>query len=321
MESSRKTVLVTGAGGFIGHHIVNEFVARGWRVFALVRRSLPDDLSSWEQVTRITGDLAQPGFAQAALRDMGLRPDVVVHAAGLASDTGPDRLYRRINYEAVTELAGLPGEKFIFISSTDVYGIKDFSGEDEDALPYETKPLSPYPRYKIMSEQWIRANLPPERYVIIRPAAVYGEGDRTIGRRVVDFLSHSPWIVHFGPWKGRNRWPAADVGNVARVSLAVAETGEFDGQAINIIDEERMTMDEFYRRVAREHLPGRTWKSVTLPFWTGRLLGAASTLLANMLGRTVPFFDPTYYAVHHIASNLDWSCERQNRALASLRRD
>ncbi len=315
MALSDKTVLITGAGGFIGHHIVNRFVEYGWKVYALVHRSLPDDMAAWEHVTRVHGDLLDPEIVNKVAGQMGERPSVVVHVAGLACDTGPDRLYRRLNYETVKEFARLPLDKLVYISSTDVYGIKDFNGESEDDLPYETKPLSPYPKYKIISEQWIRENMPPERYVILRPAAVYGEGDKTIGKRVVDFLSSSPFIIHFGKWKGQNIWPAADVVTLSKVALTVAGTSLFDGEAVNIVDQERVTMDEYYRKAAKEYLPGKRFKSVTLPFWVGKLLGRISTGLSNMLGKTDPVFDPSFYAVHHVASNLDFSCEKQGRVL------
>ena len=45
-----KTVLVTGAGGFIGLNTVKEFSQNGWRVLALVRKNIPDELKSLENL-------------------------------------------------------------------------------------------------------------------------------------------------------------------------------------------------------------------------------------------------------------------------------
>ncbi|WP_424245954.1 nucleoside-diphosphate-sugar epimerase [Elusimicrobium posterum] len=315
MKLLNKTVLITGAGGFIGHHIVRVFSIHGARVYALIHKNLPPEFETMQNVTVIKGSISAPGILADILNQIGGAPDIVVHAAGLASDVGADKIYKELNYESVKKFASFAKKKFIFISSSDVYGIKDFNGEDEDSLPYETRPLSPYPKYKIESEKWLKANLPKNKYAILRPAAVWGEGDKTIGRRFVSFLSASPFIFNFGKWKGQNRWPAADVENVAKVAYVCAAYNDFDGQAINIIDEEHISIDAYYRRVGAKYLPGKKFTSVTLPFWFGKFLGFISTTLSNMLGRTVEVFDPSYYAVHHVASNLDLSCERQNKAL------
>ncbi len=309
MELSAKTILVTGAGGFIGRHIVNIFAEHGWTIYAFVHRNLPKEFENFENIKIIKGDISDPNI----LDKITIRPEVIVHAAGLASDVGADEIYRKLNFESTKTFAKIPHKKFIFISSTDVYGIKDFNGENEDELPYETKPLSPYPKYKIESEKWVKANL--QNYVIIRPAAVWGEGDKTIGRRVVSFLRTSPVIINFGKWRGKNRWPLADVKNVAKVIYATSVLDDFNNEAINIIDEKRTTAEQYYRQVAAEYLPGKTFKTINLPIWLGKAIGLFSTILSNLLGRTTEIFDPTYYSVCHIASNLDFSCEKQNRVL------
>lgn len=312
---SSNTVLITGAGGFIGHHIVREFAKHNWTVYALIHRQLPPELDRFPNVHIIKGSITDKDILTKITTVIGQRPEVVVHAAGLASDVGPDCLYKALNFESVKTFAGLPTHKFVYISSSDVYGIKDFHGEDEDTLPFETRPLNPYPKYKIESEKWLRANLPADKYVILRPCAVYGEGDKSIGNRVIEFLAFSPAIVYFGKWKGQNRWPAAAVEKAAQVAYVGACCSDFDGQAINIIDPEYTTLEAFYRKIAAEHFPNKKFISITLPFWVGKLLGRISTMLSNRLGRLRPLFDPSLYAVYTIASNLDFSCARQQKAL------
>lgn len=312
MASLSKTVLITGAGGFIGRYIVEIFAKHQWKVYALVRNNLPEEFLKNSNIVIINGDILSKNILSEIMETTKEQPEIVIHAAGLASDVGNDEVYRKINLESVKTFSRLPSEKFIFISSTDVYGIKDFHGEDEDSLPYETKPLSPYPKYKIESEKWIKKNIEKNKYVLIRPAAVWGEGDKTLLRRVVGFLKVSPFIVNFGKWNGTNRWPLADVKNVAKVAYTVANCNDFDGEAINIIDEKKTSINEYYQQTGAKYFPEKTFKSITLPFWLGKMIGRVSTLLSNLLGRTTELFDPTFYSVHHVACNLDFSCKKQN---------
>ena len=303
MTSPAGHVLVTGAGGFIGGHVARRFATEGWRVTGLVHRRKPADPVPGADY--VTGDISDA----ASLRELvgSLAPDVIVHAAALASDVGPDKLFRRLNYESVVTLAPLARRKFVFISTADVYGIRDFSGEDVSTLRFDDNLRNPYPRYKIKSELWLKANLPPERFACIRPAAVWGPGDETLERRVADFLRNSPFIFHFGKWRGRNRWPLADVRRVAEAAWLAATTSRWDGDGVTVIDSRRITADEFYRETAARLFPGRKFRTVCLPMWLGACIGRLSSALANMLGRTHVLFDPSYYALRTVSSNLDFT--------------
>ncbi len=296
-----KHVLVTGAGGFIGLNTVKEYVSAGWHVFALVHKNIPDELKNMTNVEIIQGDVTSESFVTG----LNLEVDVVAHIAGLASDIGSDKIFRKINFEPIKYLSKIPKNKIVYVSSSDVYGIKDFENADEKT-PLCEYPKNPYPHYKILSENWLRENC--QHYVIIRPAAVWGEGDKTLENRFIDFLKTSPFIIHFGKWKGSNRWPLANVKNVAKTIVAVSEFDDYDSQAITIIDPEKTTIDEYYRKLAKKYFPEKSFKSITLPMWTGKFIGFISSLLGK-LSRNLAF-DPTYYAVHHVSSNLDFSSDK-----------
>lgn len=304
-----KKVLVTGAAGFIGQNVVKAYIEHGWFVYALVHKNIPQELTSLKNVEIIKGDIAEASSI--------LLPavDVVAHVAGIASDIGKDEDFRRVNFESIKYLSQIAGKKFVYVSTSDVYGIMDFINADENT-PLKEYPQNPYPKYKIMSENWLRENC--RRYVIIRPAAVFGEGDKTLEKRVVDFLKTSPYIVHFGKWKGKNRWPLANVKNVANTIVAVSEFDDFNNQAITIIDSKKTTIDEYYREIAARYFPDKKFKNLYLPLWVGKFLGIISTALSNLFNLRQPLFDPTFYAVHHVSSNLDFSSAKMEKALSLL---
>ena len=306
-------VLVTGAAGFIGRYAVGEFLAAGWRVFALVHRTRTPELVALAErspVTILEGDITRYESVAAAVDrvfEASGSLAAVAHCAGRASDTGRDREFRMTNYESVVHLARVmkerPVGRLVFVSTSDVYGLRDFCGEEE--LPL-AEARHPYPRYKIAAERHLRANLAPDRFAIVRPAAVWGVGDPTFVPRIVSFLRSSPWIVHFGSWRGANRWPLAHVRNVAKAIRLCAEIPAAGGRAITVLDDERTTVDEWYRMLCKGHLPGKARRSVTLPRWAGTLIGAPVSALSNLLNLDHPFMDPSLYAAWTVSSNLDF---------------
>lgn len=164
-------ILVTGASGFVGPHVVARLLAEGYRVRVAQRRAQPTQ-DGVEAV--VTGDLAQPLDWSAALDGV----DHVVHMAGLAH-AGPgldEMLYRRINTDATLELAEAAVAagigRFVNLSS-----IKALSGAfdgpplDDAAVP---APDGAYGRSKLASEQGLaRRDLD---WVSLRPVLVYGPG-------------------------------------------------------------------------------------------------------------------------------------------------
>ena len=307
----QKSVLVTGAGGFIGLNTVKMYSKYGFKVYALVHHNIPEELKTLNNVEIIKGDVTDRNFMEQSDQKF----DIIAHVAGLASDIGSDKKFQKINFEPITFLAKLPKEKIVYVSSSDVYGIKDFDNADENT-PLLEFPKNPYPRYKIKSENWLREN--GKNYVIIRPAAVWGEGDKTLENRVIEFLRTSPFIIHFGRWHGKNRWPLANVENVAKTIVAVSVFNDFDKQAITIIDPEKTTIDGYYRHVAQKYFPDKEFKTLTLPFFMGKILGLISTVVSNLFKLKQPIYDPTFYAVHHVSSNLDFSSEKMLKAISLL---
>ena len=316
MKPQQREVLITGASGFIGFETVRLFIERGWFVRAWTHRSCRFELSEYEQQGKLdilSGDLADATALTRAFAGKPL-PEAVVHCAGFASDIGPERHFQRANFESVKVLADWVAQtkinRLVFVSTTDVYGLRDFSGETEDELSFDQSPWNFYPRYKILAEEMLRERLPQEQWSIIRPAAVWGSGDRTLTPRFRDFLSWSPWILHFGCWRGQNRWPLAHVRNVALSCFLAATRAEASGCAIQVVDSRQLSIDAFYRAVGATHFPTRHYRSMTLPLWFGKLLGWSVSAISNMLNLEHAFMDPSLYAMYSVSCHLDFSNRR-----------
>jgi nucleoside-diphosphate-sugar epimerase len=245
----------------------------------------------------------------------GIREEIpaIVHFAGRASDVGFDSEFRQNNFESVKNMVVITKDfnvgRLVFISTTDVYGMSDFHGEAEDELTFPKKAGNPYPRYKIMAEKHIRETLAPDRYCIIRPAAVFGEDDPTLTARFISFLKYSPFIVHFGKWKGQNRWPMVHVDDVALAAYIGTFHEKAAGLSINVIDNKRITVDQFYRLICGLYFPGRSYRSITLPLWCGYAFGFLISAISNVFNLKKPFMEPSLYAVQTLSHNLDFSGE------------
>ncbi len=352
-EVAGEHAIITGATGFIGAACVREFIARGWRVTALghergngpaggsnranghARRgdSQARALHAAGRLESVRGhprlDLASCSIADRdalvqVLADCVARAGgcrALVHCAGRATDVGWDRRFRAANLIGVQNVCHAVNHlkigRLVHVSTTDVYGVRDFFGADE-ATPHENNRRNPYPKYKILAEQHIRAHLPRDRYVTLRPAFVWGPGDATVLPRAIGFLRASPVILHFGRWRGRNRWPLAYVGNVARVACAAATSDTALGEAYNVVDPEPITMDEYYRMILDLFLPGQQRKrSLTVPFCLAWPVAALSTVLSDLLDRPRPIYDPSLYGLRHVTHSQDFSSAKAARLLES----
>lgn len=226
-------------------------------------------------------------------------------------DVGRIRKFRKSNYEATKALAALSltlkADRFIHISTTDVYGLKDFHGEAEEDLPFCNNRNNPYPKYKIASEKWLRSHYPSNQLVIIRPAAVWGLNDKTLTQRIIAFLKWSPFIIHFGKWRGKNRWPLAHVKNVATMAYIAACEDEALGKAVNVLDNEKISVDEFYAAISQIFFPKKTFSRMNIPLGLSLPFSWIITKISNVLNLQKPFLDPSLYALFSVSHNLDFS--------------
>lgn len=271
-----KPVLVTGASGFLGWHVVRASIERGWPVRALVR---PGSRIAELAAEPVTGDLCDKSSLERAVAGCGL----VFHVAAdyRLWARHPEQLYRS-NVEGTRNLleaarnAGV--ERMVYTSTVGCIGIP------RDGIGHEDTPVSladmtgAYKRSKFLAEQvafeFAREGFP---VVIVNPTAPVGDHDvkpTPTGQTILDFLNGKiPAFIDTG-------LNIVDAGDVARGHLLACDRGRVGERYI--LGSENLTLAQILQHLAK--ITGRKAPTVRLPFAVAFCAGLCSTAWADVTG-------------------------------------
>ncbi|MBK8477032.1 MAG: SDR family oxidoreductase [Opitutaceae bacterium] len=175
--------LVTGGAGYVGSTLTPLLLEAGYEVrvldLFLYGEHVLDAVKAHPQLTLIKGDLRDTTLLRRSLTGC----DAVIHLASISNDPSFEldpTLGKSINYDAFLPLVDIAKDsgvrRFIYASSSSVYGIKDEANVTEE-LPL--KPLTDYSKFKAMCEdELLRRRAPGFATLIIRPATVCGYSPR-----------------------------------------------------------------------------------------------------------------------------------------------
>lgn len=180
---SNRTVLVTGGAGYVGAVLVPQLLRNNYKVkvldLFLFGEDVFDSVKGNPNLELIKGDMRDENLLERALPGC----DSVIHLACISNDPSFEldpELGKSINYDcfpALVKISKQAGVKrFIYASSSSVYGVKDEPNVTED-LPLE--PLTDYSKFKALCEEiLLKERSPGFTAVIIRPATVCGYSPR-----------------------------------------------------------------------------------------------------------------------------------------------
>lgn len=242
MKVSDKTVLVTGADGFIGSHLTEMLVNRGAKVKAL---SLYNSFNDWgwlentgclDQVEVVCGDVRDPNFCRKITENV----DVVFHLAALIaipySYVAPDsyvatNVTGTLNMLQAARDAGV--KRFLHTSTSEVYGTARFVPISEE---HPLQPQSPYSATKIGADAvamsfFYTFGMP---LTVVRPFNTYGprQSARAVIPTIITQILAGKRSIRLG-----SLHPTRDfnyVEDTCRGFIGLAECEDAIGRTINI---------------------------------------------------------------------------------------
>ena len=222
-----KKILITGATGFLGSRLVETMsTIKGLEILATGRTLKTQNISKKSNLKYVLGNLEDTKFVDSLVKGV----DTIIHTAALSSQMGNPKDFQRANVEATKHLLKAAKankiKKFIFISSPSVYFRFKHQLElkESDTLP---KPVNSYAYSKREAEKLVQSSKIP--YIILRPRALIGRGDKVIMPRILR-AHREGRLMRMGDETNR-----VDITPVSNVVDAIILALDADKKAVNQI--------------------------------------------------------------------------------------
>lgn len=271
-------VLVTGATGFAGSHMMDVLLQAGYDVRVLVRTTSNLRWIPRDRVQMVSADVREA----SSLIDLVAGVQWIFHFGGVTRARSAHSFFR-VNTEGTKKLAAAlieaspEGALFVFCSSLAASGpapAVDRPRKESDP-PH---PISPYGESKLAAERWLDENLGPgTRLLTVRPPAIYGPRDEAI-------LSLFHWVERGWlplPSQQHSRVSLVHARDLAEGCLALAEVGA--SGTFHLCDGGVYSWAQVGQAAGRAL--GKELRPLRIPSWLVRLAGEVGWLLGKVGGR------------------------------------
>ena len=277
-------VLVTGANGFIGQHIVRCIEKQACKINILIRNNINYNIS--KRVDIFKGDI----FDNEKLRKAVDEVDAVFHLVAKTHDSSNidnAKDYYKINVEGTRNLLDAcinsNIKHFIYFSSA-----KAMVEESKHTLDktYDCTPTTLYGKTKLMAERSVieYGNKYGFKTTILRLPLVYGPGNKGNIYKMIEAIDNGRFVMM---GNGSNKRSMVYVGNVVDAGIAVIDRKVTDAKVYVITDGVDYTVKDLYKLIAK----GLSKK--LLPFYVpmgiAKMLAIAGDIGNKIIRKPLPF--------------------------------
>ena len=294
-------VLVTGASGFVGSHLVQEAKERGFEVHAAVRKS--SDITAIQDYVAKFVYVDQGNYEHVSKLLNDECYDYIIHAAALTKAKTSAELHT-VNvgntYNILKAAFSLqkPPERIVFVSSLAAIGPVGYDATTDILEDNSYNPVTAYGRSKRDAELMIKEKFADKQISVFRPTAVYGPREKdlfilfdTLNKGLDPYIGRSPQKLSF-----------VYVKDLVQALLLGCTKDQSGLQFYNISDGNvysRYAMADIFKEVFNK----KTFR-IHIPFFVVALVAKISALIYKNLKNT-----PTIYPERLgelTASN--WAC-------------
>jgi len=289
-----RNVLVTGGAGYIGAVLVPKLLAKGYKVkvidLFIYGADVLDSVKDNPNLKQIKGDIRNKALLEKELSGV----DAVIHLACISNDPSyelnPD-LGKSINYDATVQLVDIAKKvgvkRFVYASSSSVYGVKEEENVTED-LPLA--PLTDYSKYKALAEKYIlQQGAPGFVVLVLRPATVCGYSPRLRLDLSVNILTnHAVNKGQINVFGGEQKRPNIHIEDMTDLYVKTLEypDAKIDGKIFNA-GYDNMKMKEIagvVKKVVSKEMGNDKLEVITTPTDDNRSYHVSSAKIKRELG-------------------------------------
>lgn len=304
-----RIVLITGANGFIGSHLVERFISEGYKVRGLVRKSSDLSFLKGMDLELTFGDVTEPQSLEGAVKDVS----IVIHNAGFASDWGPLSQFMHINFEGtknLAEAAEIAGVKrFVLLSSVAIHGFGSVGAMDESS-EIRTQGFH-YSISKWEAENWLMnfGKTSKMEVTAIRPGNVFGARDHTFIENYLNvILKGQGGYIN----SGKSKTCPTYVKNLTQGIALAASHPQAPGEAFIITDGLDITWREFTDKLSETM--GIKKPTLSMPFGIGYAVAAGMEGVYKLFNaKKAPLL--TRYRIRNGGQNYNFSIEKARKVL------
>lgn len=174
-------VLITGSGGFVGSHLVDEYLRRGYTVSVIVRKETTFRWIDSNKVIVYKGRYDDASFLEKAVKSQ----DIIIHSAGVLASTSYEGFYKgnvdvTKNLLKAISIANPNIKRFVHISSLAVALPSPSLENPTNEETINQEPLTKYGKSKLEAEKVVHSFMEKIPITIVRPPAIYGPRDEAI---------------------------------------------------------------------------------------------------------------------------------------------